>query len=47
VPTAIITGQVGSCLAEFLLKKGYEVVGMVSRFSAATYEMFTISRILF
>jgi GDP-D-mannose dehydratase len=27
-----ITGQVGSCLAEFLLDKGYEVHGLIRRF---------------
>jgi GDPmannose 4,6-dehydratase len=41
MPTAIITGitgQVGSYLAEFLLEKGYQVVGMVRRSSTVTYE---------
>ncbi len=33
-----ITGQDGSYLAEFLLEKGYEVVGMVRRSSTVTYE---------
>lgn len=41
MPTALITGitgQDGSYLAELLLEKGYEVVGMVRRSSTATYE---------
>jgi GDPmannose 4,6-dehydratase len=41
MPTAIITGitgQDGSYLAEFLLEKGYEVVGMVRRSSTVTFE---------
>lgn len=41
MPTALITGitgQAGSYLAEFLLSKGYHVVGMVRRSSTATYE---------
>jgi GDPmannose 4,6-dehydratase len=41
MPTALITGvtgQDGSYLAEFLLEKGYEVVGMVRRSSTVTYE---------
>ncbi len=33
-----ITGQDGSYLAEFLLKKGYEVYGMVRRSSTETFE---------
>ena len=33
-----ITGQDGSYLAEFLLKKGYEVYGMVRRSSTANFE---------
>jgi GDPmannose 4,6-dehydratase len=33
-----ITGQDGSYLAEFLLNKGYEVVGMVRRTSTVTFE---------
>ena len=33
-----ITGQDGSYLAEFLLKKGYEVYGMVRRSSTINYE---------
>jgi len=33
-----ITGQDGSYLAEFLLSKGYEVIGMVRRSSTVTYE---------
>jgi GDPmannose 4,6-dehydratase len=33
-----ITGQDGSYLAEFLLSKGYEVVGMVRRSSTVTFE---------
>lgn len=33
-----ITGQVGSYLAEFLLAKGYHVIGMVRRSSTSTYE---------
>ena len=33
-----ITGQDGSYLAEFLLDKGYEVVGMVRRSSTVNYE---------
>jgi GDPmannose 4,6-dehydratase len=41
MPTAIITGitgQDGSYLAEFLLAKGYEVIGMVRRSSTITFE---------
>ncbi len=41
MPTALITGvtgQVGSYLAEFLLSKGYAVVGMVRRSSTVTFE---------
>lgn len=41
MPTALITGitgQDGSYLAEFLLTKGYEVVGMVRRSSTVTFE---------
>ncbi len=41
MPTALITGitgQDGSYLAEFLLSKGYQVVGMARRSSTLTYE---------
>jgi GDPmannose 4,6-dehydratase len=41
VPTALITGitgQDGSYLAEFLLEKGYRVVGVVRRSSTTPYE---------
>src|SRR5512136_2733934 len=41
MPTAMITGitgQDGSYLAEFLLLKGYRVVGMVRRSSTVTFE---------
>jgi len=41
MPTALIsgiTGQDGSYLAEFLLEKGYNVVGMVRRSSTVTFE---------
>jgi len=41
MPTAIITGitgQDGSYLAEFLLEKGYKVVGIVRRSSTTPYE---------
>jgi GDPmannose 4,6-dehydratase len=41
MPTALITGitgQDGSYLAELLLSKGYEVVGMVRRSSTVTFE---------
>jgi GDPmannose 4,6-dehydratase len=41
MPTAIITGitgQDGSYLAEFLLSKGYRVVGVARRSSTVTYE---------
>ncbi len=41
MPTALITGvngQDGSYLAEFLLGKGYHVVGMVRRSSTVTFE---------
>ncbi len=41
MPTALITGitgQDGSYLAEFLLTKGYNVVGMVRRSSTVTFE---------
>ena len=40
MPTALITGitgQDGSYLAEFLLKKGYNVVGMVRRTSTVNF----------
>jgi GDPmannose 4,6-dehydratase len=33
-----ITGQDGSYLAEFLLEKGYEVIGMIRRSSTITFE---------
>ena len=33
-----VTGQVGSYLAEFLLRKGYQVIGMVHRTSAVSYQ---------
>lgn len=41
MPTAVITGitgQDGSYLADFLLSKGYEVIGMVRRSSTVTFE---------
>ncbi|HKJ28489.1 MAG TPA: GDP-mannose 4,6-dehydratase [Anaerolineales bacterium] len=41
MPTALITGitgQDGSYLSEFLLEKGYDVVGMVRRSSTVTFE---------
>ncbi len=41
MPTALITGvtgQDGSYLAEFLLSKGYEVIGVVRRSSTVTFE---------
>ena len=41
MPTALITGvtgQDGSYLAEFLLGKGYKVVGVVRRSSTTPYE---------
>jgi GDPmannose 4,6-dehydratase len=41
MPTALITGitgQDGSYLADFLLSKGYKVVGMVRRSSTVTFE---------
>ncbi|MBN1537189.1 MAG: GDP-mannose 4,6-dehydratase [Anaerolineales bacterium] len=41
MPTALITGitgQDGSYLAEFLLSKGYRVIGMVRRSSTITFE---------
>lgn len=41
MPTALIsgiTGQDGSYLAEFLLEKGYKVVGMVRRSSTVTFD---------
>ena len=41
MPTALITGitgQDGSYLAEFLLSRGYQVVGMVRRSSTVTFE---------
>ena len=40
MPTALvtgITGQDGSYLAEFLLGKGYEVIGMVRRSSTVNF----------
>src|SRR6266571_4859399 len=36
--TALVTGQDGSYLAELLLAKGYEVVGVVRRTSHDSYE---------
>ena len=33
-----VTGQDGSYLAEFLLEKGYEVIGMVRRSSTENFE---------
>jgi GDPmannose 4,6-dehydratase len=36
-----ITGQDGSYLAEFLLEKGYHVVGMVRRASTESFERIT------
>jgi GDPmannose 4,6-dehydratase len=33
-----ITGQDGSYLAEFLLEKGYEVIGMLRRSSTLNFE---------
>ncbi|GAG39991.1 unnamed protein product, partial [marine sediment metagenome] len=33
-----ITGQDGSYLAEFLLEKGYDVIGMVRRTSTVNFE---------
>ncbi|MDE3053628.1 MAG: GDP-mannose 4,6-dehydratase, partial [Gemmatimonadota bacterium] len=41
MPTALIsgiTGQDGSYLAEFLLDKGYRVIGIVRRSSTTPYE---------
>ena len=41
MPTALITGvtgQDGSYLAEYLIGKGYHVVGMVRRSSTVTFE---------
>ena len=41
MPTALITGvtgQDGSYLAENLLNKGYDVIGMVRRSSTVNYE---------
>ena len=41
MPTALVTGvtgQDGSYLAEFLLEKGYKVIGMVRRSSTITFE---------
>jgi GDPmannose 4,6-dehydratase len=41
MPTALITGitgQDGSYLADFLLRKGYQVIGMVRRSSTVTFE---------
>jgi len=38
-----ITGQDGSYLADFLLEKGYEVIGMVRR-SSTTLTVSAISR---
>jgi GDP-mannose 4,6-dehydratase len=53
----VITGQDGSYLAEYLLSKGYKVIGMVRRSSTVTYEriqnirksynLFTVSGNLF
>ena len=43
-----ITGQDGSYLAEFLLKKGYEVHGLVRRVALedATHRLWRIKKIL-
>src|SRR6478752_5276296 len=38
MPSAVITGQDGSYLAELLLEKGYEVHGMVRRSSTEKFE---------
>ncbi|MGQ0603230.1 MAG: GDP-mannose 4,6-dehydratase, partial [Anaerolineales bacterium] len=41
MPTAVITGitgQDGSYLAEYLLGKGYQVVGMVRRTSTINFD---------
>ena len=41
MPTALITGitgQDGSYLTDFLLEKGYNVIGMVRRSSTVTFE---------
>ena len=41
MPTALVTGvtgQDGSYLADFLLEKGYKVIGMVRRSSTVTFE---------
>jgi len=41
MPVALITGitgQDGSYLAEYLIEKGYEVIGMVRRSSTVTFE---------
>ena len=38
-----ITGQDGSYLAELLLDKGYDVIGMVRRTSTVTFEPSTTS----
>ena len=41
MPTALITGvtgQDGSYLAEFLLERGYEVIGMVRRSSTINFD---------
>src|SRR3972149_7942368 len=41
MPTALITGvngQDGSYLAEYLIKKGYRVIGLVRRSSTQNYE---------
>ena len=37
-----VTGQDGSYLAEFLLDKGYDVIGMVRRSSTVNFERKTI-----
>src|SRR5690606_5599543 len=47
MPTALITGitgQDGSYLAEFLLEKGYDVIGMVRRSSTMTFERISKSQ---
>ena len=36
-----VTGQDGSYLAEFLLDKGYDVIGMVRRSSTVNFERIT------
>jgi len=36
----VITGQVGFCMTEYLLSKGYEIIGLVRRSTTAAINAF-------